>query len=72
MPEYQLNGGQRYRELGSQERTPDPTPETIQLEASAIRMKWSAHEKRLRDQLSTYRWQAPHCPRPLQQALEGR
>ena len=72
MPEYQFNGGLRYRELGSQERTPDPTPETIQLEASAIRMKWSPHETRLRDQLSRWRWQAPHCPRPLQRLLDER
>lgn len=69
---YGLNGGQRYRELGSQERTPDPTPETIELELSAIRLKWSPHERRLRDQLSHYRAQAPHCPRELRLLLEER
>jgi hypothetical protein len=70
--EYGLNGGQRYRELGSQERTPDPTPETIQLELSAIRLKWSSHETRIRDQISRWRAQAPHCPQELQQLLDER
>lgn len=70
--EYGLNGGTKYRELGSQERVADPTPETIQLELSAIRMRWSEHERRIRDQISKYRAQAPHCPPRLQRLLEER
>jgi hypothetical protein len=69
---YRLTGGEPYREHGSQERAADPTPETIQLMASALRMRWSPREERARRGMTRWRWQAPHCPPLLQDLLAER
>jgi len=66
---YDMNGGNAYRVHGDRTRTADPTPETIQLEASAIRMKWSDFEREVRSGMSRWRWQSPHCPWDLQRQM---
>lgn len=68
---YALNGEQAYRQHGDPSLTADPTPETIQLEASAIRLKWTKRQERNAQAISRWRWQAPSCPRDLQLMIDG-
>jgi len=67
---YRFSNGQPYREHGSHDRLADPTEETIALMRSAFQLGWSPAEERARRVMTRYRWQAPHCPPPLQQLLD--
>jgi hypothetical protein len=72
MSMYELNGQEPYRQHGDPSRSADPTPETIQLMTSAFRLQWSPGERRVRDQLSKWRWQAPHCPLEVSRLMQRR
>lgn len=50
----------------------DPTPETIMLEASAIRMKWTPDEERRRRGCITDGWTPPDASRDLCMVMEDR
>lgn len=51
---YDLNQGATYNEHGDHQRSADPTPETIQLMCSAIRLTWSEDERRNRDAMARF------------------
>ena len=61
--------GQRNRLGRRNERQPDPNRLQILAACAVIRMGWSAHERRVRWQMSDYRQQAPHCPPDLRRLL---
>ena len=52
----------KWRRRGTADGAPVPNDLLIMLEASAIRLRWSAHEERRRRAFTVCRWRAPTLP----------